>query len=174
MNGLADLALLAVKPLFAGNLAKLSSSEKNSGLSALFPLVDLLILVELVALAGELLFVDGSAKLTLALLTLEVGIIPAEGLAELVALIAAVDSPALLVLFDYLAESPFVEFNSFKFFQAVAPGESTGFFPEIQVFAPLMPLSNSTALTLSVSVFFFCFQTSSLGISKILRISFID
>jgi len=114
VDGLAGPALLAIKPLFAGNSTELFSSEKNSGLSASLLLVDLLTLAELAALTEELLFVNSSAKLTLALLILEMGVIPAKGLAELVALVTVVDSPALLALLNCLVELPSVEFNSFK------------------------------------------------------------
>ena len=118
VGGLAGPALLAVGPLFANNLAKLSCLETNSGLLASLSLVELLTLAELAALAGELLFINNSAELALALLTLKVGIIPAEGLAKLVALVTAkpifVDGPALLALLNCLAELPFVKFSSFK------------------------------------------------------------
>jgi hypothetical protein len=103
---------------FAGDLVKLSSLETNSGSSALLLLVELLTIAKLAALAEELLFVGGLAELALALLTLEVGLIPAEGLVELVALVAAepifVDGPAPLALLDCLAKSPFIEFSSLK------------------------------------------------------------
>ena len=66
----------------------------------------------------ELFFIDSSAELTLVLLTLEVGLIPIEGLVKLVALIAAepifIDSLAPLALLDYLAESPSIKFSSLK------------------------------------------------------------
>ena len=85
---------------------------------ALLLLVELLTLAKLAALAGELPFIDSLAELTLVLLTLEVGIIPAEGLVELVILVVAepifIDSPAPLALLNCLAKSPSIEFSSLK------------------------------------------------------------
>jgi len=107
-----------VEPLFIGDLVELSSSETNSGLLAPLLLVELLTLAKLAALVGELLFVGGLVELALALLTLEVGLIPVGGLVELVALVAVelifVDSPAPLALLDCLAKSPSIEFSSLK------------------------------------------------------------
>ena len=103
---------------FAGNLVKLSSLETNSGLLTPLLLVELLTIAELAALVEELLFIGGLAELTLVLLTLEVGLIPAEGLAELIILVAAepifIDGLAPLALLNYLAESPSIEFSSLK------------------------------------------------------------
>jgi hypothetical protein len=103
---------------FVGDLVKLSSLEINSGLLALLLLVELLTIAELVALVEELLFVGSLAELALVLLTLEVGLIPAEGLVELVALVAVelifVDGPAPLALLDCLAKLPSIEFSSLK------------------------------------------------------------
>ena len=110
----------------AGNLVKLSSLETNSSLLAPLLLAELLTLAKLAALAGELLFVGCLVELTLVLLTLEVGLIPIEGLAELVALVAAklitllvaepifIDGPAPLALLNCLAKSPSMEFSSLK------------------------------------------------------------
>jgi hypothetical protein len=177
VGGLVDPALLAVEPLF-GDLVGLSSSETNSGSLAPLSLVELPTLAKLAALAGELLFVDSLAELALVLLTLEVGLIPTEGLVGLVVLVVAepifIDGPAPLALLNCSAESPSIEFSSFKLSRAIAPIESTGFFLGIQVFILLIPPSNSIALILSISASLFCSWVSLLGISKILRISFID
>ena len=101
-------------------MVTLSSLKINSGLLALLLLIELLTLAKLAALAGELLFIGGSAELALVLLTLEIGLIPVEGLAELVVLIVVepifVNGLALLVLLNCLAESPSIEFSSFKLF----------------------------------------------------------
>ena len=172
IDGLADPTLLTIKPLFTGD------SETNSNSSASLPLVKLLTLAELAALAGELLFVNSSAKLALALPTLKVGVIPAEGLAEFVTLVAAepifVNSPAPLALLDCLVKSPSIEFSSLKLSRAVAPGESTSFFPGIQLLAPLIPPNSSIALTLSISASLFYSRISLSAISKILKMSFMD
>ena len=109
---------LVVGSGFADNLVKLSFLEINSGLLVLLLLVKLLTVAELVTLVKEPLFIGGLVELALALLTLKVGLIPAEGLAELVILVAAkpifVNGLVLLVLLDYLAESPSIEFSSLK------------------------------------------------------------
>jgi len=155
LDNLVDPAFLVVELLFTGDLAMLSSLEINSSLLAPLLLIKLLTLVKLTTLVEELLFIGSLAKLTLVLLILKVRLIPIEGLVKLIALIAVepifVDSPAPLVLLDYLAKSPSMEFSSLKLFQAIAPKESTGFFLGIQVLAPLIPPNNSIALTLSVS-----------------------
>ena len=69
-------------------------------------------------MAEEPLFIGGLVELALVLLTLEVGLIPIEGLAELITLVAAepifIDSPAPLALLNYLAKSPSIEFSSLK------------------------------------------------------------
>ena len=69
-------------------------------------------------MAKELLFIGSSAELVLVLLTLEIGLIPIEGLVELVTLVAAepifVDSPVPLALLNCLAKSPSIEFSSLK------------------------------------------------------------
>jgi len=97
-------------------LVRLSSLETNSSLLALLLLVELPTLAKLTALVGELLFIGGLAELTLALLTL--GLIPVEGLAELITLVAAelifVDGPAPLALLNCSAKSPSIEFSSLK------------------------------------------------------------
>jgi hypothetical protein len=115
-----------------GNLVELSTLEKNSSSLVLFSLIKLLTLTELAALAGELLFIYILAGLTLALLTLEMGLIPIEGLVELITPVVVkpifIDSPALLVLLNYLAKSPFIEFSSLRFSQAIVYKESTSFF----------------------------------------------
>jgi hypothetical protein len=107
-----------VEPLFTGDLVELSSLEINSGLLALLLLVELLTLAKLAALVGELLFIGGLAELTLALFTLEVGLIPVEGLVELVILVVVelifVDGPAPLALLNCSAKSPSIEFSSLK------------------------------------------------------------
>jgi hypothetical protein len=107
-----------VEPLFIGDLVKLSSLETNSSLLALLLLVELPTLARLAALAGELLFIGGLAELALVLLTL--GLIPIEGLIELVILVAAelifVDGLAPLALLNCLAKSPSIEFSSLKLF----------------------------------------------------------
>jgi len=127
---LADPTLLAVEPLFIGDLVRLSSLETNSSLLALLLLVELLTLAKLTTLVGELLFVGGLVELALVLLTL--GLIPIEGLVELIILVAAklifVDGPAPLVLLNYSAKSPSIEFSSLKLSRAIAPIESTSFF----------------------------------------------
>ena len=134
-------------------MVKLFSLETNSVLLALLLLIELPTLAKLATLAGELLFIGSLAELALALLTL--GLIPAEGLVELIILVAAelifVDGPAPLALLNRSAKSPSIEFSSLKLSQAVAPIESTGFFPGIQVLALLIPPNNSIALILSVS-----------------------
>ena len=69
-------------------------------------------------MAEELLFIGSLAELTLVLLTLEVGLIPIEGLVELIILVVVelifIDGPALLALLNYLAKSPSIEFSSLK------------------------------------------------------------
>jgi len=96
----------------------LSSSKTNSNLLVPLSLIELPTLAKLTALVEKLLFIGGSAELALALLTLEIGLIPAEGLAELVTLVAAepifVDSPVPLALLNCLAKSPSIEFSSLK------------------------------------------------------------
>jgi len=153
--GLVNPTFLVVKPLFIGDLVTLSSLEINISSLAPLLLVELLILAELATLVRELLFIGSLVELILALLTLEIGLIPIEGLVKLVVLVVAklifIDGPALLALLNCLAKSPSVEFNSLKLSQAIAPKESTGFFLGIQVLALLIPPNNSIALTLSVS-----------------------
>jgi len=99
-------------------LVKPSSLKINSSLLILLLLVELLTLAKLTALAGELLFIGRLVELTLALLTLEVGLIPIEGLAELNALVVVelifIDGPAPLALLNYSAESPSIKFSSLK------------------------------------------------------------
>ena len=145
--------------LFVGNLVELFILKKNSGSSAPFLLVKLLTLAELIILIKELLFISALAGLVLALLTLKVGLVPIKGLAKLVIPVAVelifVDGLVPLVLLDCLAKSPFVEFSSLRLSQAVVYKESTSFFPEIQVFALLIPFNNSIALILSMTVFLF-------------------
>ena len=101
-----------------GNLVNLSSLKTNSGLSVIFLLVELLTLAELAALTGELLFIYTLAGLALALLTLEMGLIPIEGLVEFVTLVVVkpifINSPAPLVLLNCLTKSPFMEFSSLR------------------------------------------------------------
>ena len=125
-----------------GDLIKLSSLEINSGLLAPLLLAELPTLAKLATLVGELLFIGRLAELALALLTLKVGLIPIEGLAELIALVAAklitlvavelitlvavelialvaaepifIDGPAPLALLNCLAKSPSIEFSSLK------------------------------------------------------------
>jgi hypothetical protein len=113
---LVDPTLLVVEPLFIGDLVRLSSLETNSSLLVLLLLVELPTLAKLAALVGELLFIGGLAELALVLLTLE--LIPIEGLVELIILVVVelifIDGPALLVLLNYLAESPSIEFSSLK------------------------------------------------------------
>ena len=145
---LANPTFLAVELLFIDDLVELSFLKINSVLSALLSLVELLTLAELTALVEELLFIYILAGLALASLILKMGLIPIKGLVELVVL--------LLVLLNYLVKSPFIEFSSLKLSQAVTPKESTSFFPEIQVFALLIPFNNSFALILNISVFLFC------------------
>jgi len=115
---LVDPTLLVVEPLFIGDLVELSSSEINSGLLVLLLLVELPTLAKLTALVGELLFIGGLVELALVLLTLEVGLIPVGGLVELVTLVVAelifIDGLAPLVLLNYLAKSPSIEFSSLK------------------------------------------------------------
>ena len=117
---LINPTFLAVELLFVDNLVKLSFLKINSVLSALLLLVELLTLAELAALIKELLFVYTLAGLALALLTLEMGLIPTKGLAELIILVTAklifVDGLALLILLNCLAKLPFVEFSSLRFF----------------------------------------------------------
>jgi len=90
--------------------------ETNSGLLASLLLIELLTLAKLAALAGKLLLIGDLVELTLALLTL--GLIPVEGLAELVTLVAVepifIDSPAPLALLNCLAKSPSIGFSSLK------------------------------------------------------------
>jgi len=97
-------------------LVKLSSLEINSSLLAPLLLVELPTLAKLAALVGELLFIGGLAELALVLLTL--GLIPAEDLVELIALVVVepifIDSPAPLALLNYSAKSPSIEFSSLK------------------------------------------------------------
>ena len=118
LNSLANPALLVVELLFAGNLVELSILGKNSGLLVLLLLVELLTLAELAALAKELLFISTLVGLTLTSLTLEVGLVPIEGLVKLIIPVAAepifVDGLVLLILLNCLAESPSVEFSSLR------------------------------------------------------------
>ena len=103
---------------FVGDLVKLSSLETNSSLLAPLLLVELLTIAKLTTLVEELLFIGGLVELTLALLTLEVGLISIEGLAEFIILVVAelifIDGLAPLALLDYLAKSPSIEFSSLK------------------------------------------------------------
>ena len=103
---------------FAGNLVKLSSLEINSGLLAPLLLVELLTIAKLATLVEEPLFIGGLVELTLVLLTLEVGLIPIEGLVELVILVVAelisIDGLVPLALLNCLAKSPSIEFSSLK------------------------------------------------------------
>ena len=172
IDGLADPTLLVVEPLFTGDL------ETNSDLSALLLLVKLLTPAELAALVGELLFVNSLVKLALALPTLKVRVILAEGLAEFVILIAAepifVNSLVLLALLNCLVKSPSIEFSSLKLSQAIVLRESTSFFLRIQLLALLIPPNSSIALTLSINTSLFCSQISLLAIFKILKMSFMD
>jgi hypothetical protein len=119
-----------VELLFVGDLVRLSFLEINSSSLALLLLVELPTLAKLTALVGELLFVGGLVELALALLTL--GLIPIEGLVELIILVVAelifIDGPAPLALLNCLAESLSIEFSSLKLSRAVAPIESTSFF----------------------------------------------
>ena len=66
----------------------------------------------------KLLFIGSLVELTLVLLTLEVGLIPIEGLAELITLVVVepifIDGPAPLALLNCLAKSPSIEFSSLK------------------------------------------------------------
>ena len=116
LDVLVDPTLLVVEPLFIGNLVRLSSLEINSGLLALLLLVELPTLAKLATLVGELLFIDSLVELTLVLLTL--GLIPVEGLAELIILVVAelifIDGLAPLALLNYSAELPSIEFSSLK------------------------------------------------------------
>ena len=104
--------------------------ETNSGLLTPLLLVELLTLAKLTTLTGELLLIGGLVELTLALFIL--GLIPTEGLVELVTLVAAepifIDGLVPLALLNYLAKSPSIEFNSLKLSQAVVPIESISFF----------------------------------------------
>jgi hypothetical protein len=85
-------------------------------LLVLLLLVELPTLARLATLVGELLFVGGLVELALVLLTL--GLIPAEGLTELIILVVVelifVDSLAPLALLNCLAKSPSIEFSSLK------------------------------------------------------------
>ena len=124
LDSLVDPALLVVEPLFIGNLVKLSSLEINNSSSAPLSLVELPTLTKLAALVEELLFVGSLVELTLVLLTL--GLIPAEGLAELITLVVVeliilvaakpifIDGLAPLALLDRSAKSPSIEFSSLK------------------------------------------------------------
>ena len=107
-----------MEPLFIKDLVTLSSSKINSNSLSLLLLVELLTLTKLAVLVKKLLFIDSSAKLTLALLILKVGLIPIKGLVELVALAVTkpifIDGPALLALLSYLAKSPSIKFSSLK------------------------------------------------------------
>ena len=118
LNSLADLTLLVVEPLFIGDLVKFSSLEINSSLLATLLLAELLTLAKLTALVGELLFIGRLVELTLALLTLKVGLIPIEGLVKLVILVVAepifIDGLVPLALLNYLAKLPSIEFSSLK------------------------------------------------------------
>jgi hypothetical protein len=118
LDNLVDSTPLVVELLPIGDLVKLSSLEINSGLLVLPLLVELPTIAKLTALVGELLFIGGLVELALVLLTLEVGLIPIEGLVELITLVVAepifVDSLVLLVLLNYLAKSPSIEFSSLK------------------------------------------------------------
>ena len=99
-------------------MVKLSSLETNSGLLVPLSLVELLTIAKLAALVEELLFIGGLVELTLVLLTLEVGLIPIEGLVELVILVVAelisIDGLVPLALLNCLAKSPSIEFSSLK------------------------------------------------------------
>ena len=118
MLNLVNPTFLAVELFFIGNLVELSFLKINSVLSALFLLVELLTLAKLIALIGELLFIYTLVGLALTLLILEVELIPIKGLAKLVIPVIAklifVNSPAPLVLLNYLAKLPFVEFSSLR------------------------------------------------------------
>ena len=135
LDSLADPTLLVVELLFVGNLVELSTLGKKSGLSVLFLLVKLLTLVKLTALIGELLFINILVGLALASLTLKVGLVLIESLAELVIPIIVklifVDGPVLLTLLDCLTELPSIEFSSLKLSQAVVYKKSTSFFLKI-------------------------------------------
>jgi hypothetical protein len=115
-----------------GNLVELSTLGKNSGLLVPLLLIKLLTLAELAALVGKLLFIGALAGLALALLALKIGLVLTEGLAEFVVPVVAkpifIDGLALLVLLNYLAKSPFVEFSSLRLSQAIVYKESTSFF----------------------------------------------
>jgi len=116
LDVLADPTLLVVEPLFIGDLVRLSSLETNSSLLAPLLLVELLTLAKLATLVGELLFIGGLVELALVLFTL--GLIPIEGLVELIILVVAepifVDGLALLALLNCSAKSPSIEFSSLK------------------------------------------------------------
>ena len=135
LDSLTDPALLIVELLFTGNLVEFSTLRKNSNLSALLLLIELLTLAKLTALIGELLFINTLAGLTLTSLTLKVGLVPIEGLAKLVILIAVepifVDGLVLLALLNYSAKSPFIGFSSLKLSRAIAYKKSTSFFLKI-------------------------------------------
>ena len=132
---LVDPAFLVVELLFVGDLVELSFLKINSVLLAPLLLVELLTLAKLAALVEELLFIYTLAGLALALLTLEVGLIPIEGLVELIILVAAklifVDGLVLLVLLNCSAKLLFVKFSSLRLSRAVVLKESTSFFLEI-------------------------------------------
>ena len=114
---LIDPTFLVVEPLFTDDLVDLSL-KTNSGLLVLLLLVKLLTLAKLITLIGELLFIYALAGLTLALLTLNVGLIPIKGLAKLIILVTAepifIDGPVPLVLLNYSAKLPSMEFSSLR------------------------------------------------------------
>ena len=118
--------------LFIGDLIELSTLRKNSGLLIPLLLIELLTLAELAALTRELLFIDTLVGLTLVLLTLKVGLILIEGLAELVIPVVVepifVDGLVLLILLNYSAKLPFIEFSSLRLSQAVVYKKSTSFY----------------------------------------------
>ena len=101
-------------------MVELSSLKINSVLSILLLLIELLTLVKLTTLVKELLFIYILAGLTLVLFILKIKLIPIEGLVKFIILVVVklifIDSPAPLILLNYLAELPFIEFSSLKFF----------------------------------------------------------
>ena len=118
--GLVNPIFLIVEPLFISDLIKLFSLKINSNLLAPLLLIELLILIKLTALIGELLFISSLIKLILALLILEIGLIFIKGLVKFIILIIEelifIDGLVLLALLNYLAKSPFMEFSSLKLF----------------------------------------------------------
>ena len=117
---LINFAFLVIELLFIGDLVEFFSLKINSVLLIPLLLVELLTLAELAVLVKELLFVYTLVGLALALPILEVGLIPIEGLTELVILVIVelifVDGPVLLVLLDCLAKLPSIEFSSLRLF----------------------------------------------------------